>query len=1089
MSKRRNKENDDKFNQYRKDIQNERMFLFRINHFLTEEFEEIIDDILILNEEQFISQLKNRVEREMVEIYSDKILSEKNFINILEKGINNIKLDYKINYDFLNDTYYNYSKNKNLKNNNIEYLNSHYRRHCINEVENEYATHTCNQKLGKFILVKKNGKNEFVICSNCKKVYYSNIILCKCYKCKKKYFTEILAKKEDEFLLPATWDNYHCKLIVNEKIKCIKCHEIIYLNLKTGMLICLNKKCNFISKPSRIVWTCSICQEDFKCGAIPYNPLDLEIIKKIIKQTLFQKQKAHPYKVPCCKLNVFFTEFYHKKKCFGILYTGELNNDIIIVCDKCHAINFYDRFIWTCPKCENKFKDEKDDKENSISEDISDNTGNSYLTISSEGRKKTNSYVNDKNNSTLDEEYSSETYSYMSKNNKRLYLSNKTENNNSIENKRDTNQLQNKTYKKNEEINNISENNAATIEQPRTLKIFYSSRFNRGNQNNNINKKNDKEKEIEIENDNVDNKKSKEESNKYRRIRFYTENDISQNEKEIKEEKEKVKNKNNDEEEQKRKIEKPAFNIFSKYRQKRKMEEKEKQEKERERKEKKDIEGIEKNEKEIKEKERETGEKREIKESKKFPLSTKKLTFYKSFKGNTEKKDDIKYPSSKYLQITENREFNKKDEKKEINKEEKLQEEEEEIEIDDSKNKKRNIINNNIIESNNGKKEENYPSFKERWKFRHPEGKKTLGKVIKEESTNEEKNNSNSKEQNNIMGLKDININVSNNNDNQNQNININNTIQRVPGMCDNLLNHVNKRINSIISKCSIPLMNVEDYIIYKKMGQGSYGIIFSVISKKDKKQYALKKIISNKLNQIGDFTKEFELVHLCNHENIMKIYSFCIRILDQTTYALYVLMELAECDWNKEIKRKLKQRKNYSEKELINILYQLTSGLLYIQEKYHISHRDIKPQNVLVFSDGKYKLADFGEAKEAKISKQINTLRGTELFMSPALYDGLKNEKDDVSHNPFKSDVFSLGFCFLYASALNYNLLYEIRDIMDNKTINLILHKFLNKSYSEKLILLLASMLEIDESKRYDFSEIKAYIENNYQDMINKDN
>ena len=272
-------------------------------------------------------------------------------------------------------------------------------------------------------------------------------------------------------------------------------------------------------------------------------------------------------------------------------------------------------------------------------------------------------------------------------------------------------------------------------------------------------------------------------------------------------------------------------------------------------------------------------------------------------------------------------------------------------------------------------------------------------------------------------------------------------------------------------------------------MGQGSYGIIFSVISKKDKKQYALKKIISNKLNQIGDFTKEFELVHLCNHENIMKIYSFCIRILDQTTYALYVLMELAECDWNKEIKRKLKQRKNYSEKELINILYQLTSGLLYIQEKYHISHRDIKPQNVLVFSDGKYKLADFGEAKEVKISKQINTLRGTELFMSPALYDGLKNEKDDVSHNPFKSDVFSLGFCFLYASALNYNLLYEIRDIMDNKTINLILHKFLNKSYSEKLILLLASMLEIDESKRYDFSEIKAYIENNYQDMINKDN
>ena len=284
-------------------------------------------------------------------------------------------------------------------------------------------------------------------------------------------------------------------------------------------------------------------------------------------------------------------------------------------------------------------------------------------------------------------------------------------------------------------------------------------------------------------------------------------------------------------------------------------------------------------------------------------------------------------------------------------------------------------------------------------------------------------------------------------------------------------------------------MMNIEDYTQEKKIGEGCYGIIYKVVDKKEKKEFALKKIVSNKLQKISECIKEFELIYSCHHENIMKIYSYCIRILDPTTYALYVLMELAECDWDKEIKKKLKQRKNYSEKELINILYQLASGLLYIQEKYKISHRDIKPQNVLVFANGKYKLADFGEAKEAKVSRQINTLRGTELYMSPALYDGLKNEKNDVSHNPFKSDVFSLGFCFVYASALNFNLLYEVRDILDNRTINVILHKFLNKFYSEKFIQLLASMLEIDESKRYDFNNIKTYIENNYKDIIDKDN
>ena len=502
------------------------------------------------------------------------------------------------------------------------------------------------------------------------------------------------------------------------------------------------------------------------------------------------------------------------------------------------------------------------------------------------------------------------------------------------------------------------------------------------------------------------------------------------------------------------------------------------------------------------EKEREEKEKKENED--KFTQSSKRIGYYKSFKRTLEKKENIEFPSSKGLQKVEKREIPKKSsflkelkqkekEKKEKKKEENL-EEEEEIEEDDIKIKNRN--NNKIEEENELKKEENTPSFRDRWKFRRPEAKKTLGKVIKEETestthsidNNTNKINNNSNEENSNTNSHENDSHKSKNNNNQSNNPSIN-PVTKIPGMSDNLLNHLNRRISSIVSKCTIPLMNVEDYILYRKIGEGSYGIIFSVISKKDKKQYALKKIISNKLKQIGEFTKEFELVHSCEHENIMKIYNFCIRILDPTTYALYVLMELSDGDWDKEIKKKLKQRKNYSEKELINILYQLTSALLYIQEKYHISHRDIKPQNVLVFADGKYKLADFGEAKEAKVSRQINTLRGTELYMSPALYDGLKNEKNDVSHNPFKSDVFSLGFCFLYASALNFNLLYEIRDILDSRTINVILHKFLNKFYSEKLIQLLASMLEIDEAKRYDFGTIKTYIEENFSEMINNNN
>ena len=1096
---------EDKFNKFKKDIQNERMFSFKINQLITDEYEEVFEDILLLSERQFFSLLKNQVESELEQIYSEKIFSEKKYTNFLEKGINSVKTDYKEDYDLLNNAYNIYSKNKNSKKNEVEFLTNGFRRHCIKEVENEHATHSCNAQLGKFLLVKSNNKVESVICINCKKVYYYNMILCKCFKCNKEYYTEILPKTDDEFLLPATWENYHCKQISNEKIKCIKCHEDLYINLKTGMLNCLNKKCNFTSKPTKILWTCSICQEDFKCGAIPYNPLDLEIIKKVIKQTLYQGQRAHPSKVPCCKTNVFFTEFNHKKKCSGVLYTGELNGDIIVVCDKCHAINFYERFVWTCPKCGNKFRDGEDnEKESNTKENSSENIENAYKTITNEGgRKKSNKNLD--NNILPKPPNTSRNKMIFVGKFKKGFLSNRTGEYNTTDNENIK-----KNNEKSEELNKKEyEKISSTIEQPYTSKKIYTSRVNKANPKLEINNEKDNEINNNKEEDNKLQKGFKQLSkNRFTRKRFFTEcNDTRQNEKEEKNDKKL------DENQKVRKIQRPVFSGFSKLRQKREKEEKEKEEKEKEEKEKKEKEEKEEKLKKDKEEKNET--------VRRYSLNNKKIVPYRSFKRNIERKEEIaEFSSTKGLEkVSKNSNkkspinqspkkspffkspkksgFYKSPKELDLNKGKKSEEEEdkEEEDVEEKEDNTKNIKNDNKLNEspNKEKKEEAVPSFKQRWKFKHPETKKTLGKEIKEEEDLSNNSNNNSNKINNKSNENNNNNNSEKNdshkseksNNNTSSNIVAFNPATKIPGMSENLLNHVNRRISNIISKCSIPLMNVEDYILYKKIGQGSYGVIFSVISKKDKKQYSLKKIISNKLKQIGEFIKEFELVYSCKHENIMKIYSFCIRILDPTTYALYVLMELSECDWDKEIKQKLIQRKNYSENELINILYQLSSALLYIQEKYHISHRDIKPQNVLVYEGGKYKLADFGEAKEAKVSRQINTLRGTELYMSPALYNGLKNEKNDVTHNPFKSDVFSLGFCFLYASALNFNLLYEVRDLMDTKRINVILHKFLSKCYSEKLIQLFVNMLEIDESKRFDFNEIKKYIEEKFPEMI----
>ena len=100
---------------------------------------------------------------------------------------------------------------------------------------------------------------------------------------------------------------------------------------------------------------------------------------------------------------------------------------------------------------------------------------------------------------------------------------------------------------------------------------------------------------------------------------------------------------------------------------------------------------------------------------------------------------------------------------------------------------------------------------------------------------------------------------------------------------------------------------------------------------------------------------------------------------------------------------------------------------------------------------------------------------------MSPALYSGLKNDKNDVNHDPYKSDVFSLGFCFLYASALNFNLLYQLRDIYNSNKINEVLQQQLKDKYSQTFIHILSCMMEIEESERFDFPQLVNYIEENY--------
>jgi len=367
-------------------------------------------------------------------------------------------------------------------------------------------------------------------------------------------------------------------------------------------------------------------------------------------------------------------------------------------------------------------------------------------------------------------------------------------------------------------------------------------------------------------------------------------------------------------------------------------------------------------------------------------------------------------------------------------------------------------------------------------------------------------NNKNMKSMNNISknNLSNININL-------NVNVNINNTQKehilknmssykfmkknmnssnnfdkkKYASYNKNMNNNLSINLSKNIPSSSLSNFDIDDYIIVKQIGEGTFGKIYEV---KDKyhRHFAMKKLICNSIKEMEILRKEYEILYHCEglNINLVQIYGIESKKLDKITFVMYVLMELAKTDWEKEILQRKRINNYYSEKELISILKDLTRTLSHLQQN-NISHRDIKPQNILLCEHGILKISDFGEAKENVDSDGTNTvkqtIRGTELYMSPVLFRSLKkkNKSKYIKHNTYKSDVFSLGYCILLAATLNFDCLFSIRELDDMNLIINNIQQFVKNRYSNNFLSVLFIMLELEEQMRPDFIQLESIVKN----------
>ena len=293
---------------------------------------------------------------------------------------------------------------------------------------------------------------------------------------------------------------------------------------------------------------------------------------------------------------------------------------------------------------------------------------------------------------------------------------------------------------------------------------------------------------------------------------------------------------------------------------------------------------------------------------------------------------------------------------------------------------------------------------------------------------------------------------------------------------------------NSIPNKKEEPIndFNTHEFKIIKKLGEGTFGKIYSIKWLKTNELFALKKmdlceydlyVFKKKVRIIQNFIKT------TGHNGLIKLYGDkCIPRQKIDEFFYYVIMELAETDLEKEINKRRSYNRFYAEEELLNFILQMVKTLS-LMEKNNITHRDVKPQNILI-TKGLYKLCDFGETKIISgVGPILQAVRGSELYMSPILFYAYNRNVPNVLHNTYKSDVFSLGMCALLVAALTVRPLCDIREIKNMVTIETIVINSLVNRYSKKMINLILKMLEIDENIRMDFIQLEEYISNVWPD------
>ena len=194
----------------------------------------------------------------------------------------------------------------------------------------------------------------------------------------------------------------------------------------------------------------------------------------------------------------------------------------------------------------------------------------------------------------------------------------------------------------------------------------------------------------------------------------------------------------------------------------------------------------------------------------------------------------------------------------------------------------------------------------------------------------------------------------------------------------------------------------IDDYLITKELGKGSYAVVKLATHKLTKNKYAIKIYSKQSLidpQKRNTVKNEVNILKQIDNENVMKLYD----VID-TPSNLYLVLEYINGINLLEI---IKNEKYHflKEERAKKIFLQVVKGISYCHKK-NIFHRDIKLENILVLKDDTIKIIDFGFGIKCNKDTYQKLFCGTPSYMPPEI---VKKEKYIACY----SDIWSLGVLF----------------------------------------------------------------------------